>query len=188
MSRIGKKPITVPSGVDVAIDGRKVSVSGKQGNLAFEHRPEVSVAFDPDAKEISVSIDEKDIKQKAVLAHWGTTRALIANMVEGVTKHYEKKLEVVGVGYTAQLNGQKLALKVGFANTIEKDVPQGVDVKVDKQMVIITGADKQAVGQFAAEVRAGDDDHLLVDLDVHALRDVFLDGVREADLEGELLA
>ncbi|GAB4548595.1 MAG: 50S ribosomal protein L6 [Phycisphaerales bacterium] len=154
MSRLGKKPITVPSGVDIAIDGRKVSVSGKQGNLTFEHRPEVSVAYDKDAKEVTVSIDEKDMKQKAVLAHWGTTRSILANMVEGVTKGYEKKLEVVGVGYTAQLNGQKLALKVGFANTIEKTVPQGVDVKVDKQMVTITGPDKQAVGQFAAEVRA----------------------------------
>lgn len=154
MSRLGKKPISVPSGVDVAIDGRKVSVSGKQGALSFEHHPVVSVAFDTDAKEVNVSIDEKNMKQKSVLAQWGTTRALIANMVDGVVKGYEKKLEVVGVGYTAALNGQKLALKVGFANTIEKTVPQGVDVQVDKQNITVKGADKQAVGQFAAEVRA----------------------------------
>lgn len=154
MSRLGKKPISVPSGVDVAVDGRKVSVSGKQGSLSFEHRPEVSVEFDGDAKAINVSIDEKNMKSKTVLAYWGTTRALLANMVEGVTKHYEKKLDVVGVGYTAQLNGQTLALKVGYANTIEKQVPEGVNVKVDKQIITVTGADKQAVGQFAAEVRA----------------------------------
>ncbi len=154
MSRLGKKPITVPSGVDVSIDGRKVSVSGKQGTLEFEHRPEVSVAYDKDEKSIVVSIDEKNMKSKTVLAYWGTTRALLANMITGVETVYAKKLEVVGVGYTVALNGQTLALKVGFANTIEKTVPQGVDVKVDKQILHISGPDKQKVGQFAAEVRA----------------------------------
>jgi large subunit ribosomal protein L6 len=154
MSRLGKKPVSVPSGAKVSIDGRTVSVEGKLGTLTMEHRPEVSVAWSEDEKTVTVSIDEKDADKREVRAYWGMTRSLIANMVEGVTKGYEKQLEVVGVGYTADLAGQTLKLKVGFANTIEKTVPQGVNVTVEKQIIKVQGADKQAVGQFAAEVRA----------------------------------
>jgi len=155
MSRLGKKPIDVPKGVKIDISGRTVSVEGPKGTLRFTHKPEVEVVHDEGGKAITVRVDEKYIAQeRAYSAHWGTTRALINNMIEGVTKGYEKKLEIVGVGWTATLNGNKLALKVGYANIIEMPVPQGVDVKVDKQLITINGADKQAVGHFAASVRA----------------------------------
>jgi large subunit ribosomal protein L6 len=114
----------------------------------------VNVAIDEGAKEICVTIDPKDAKTKQVRAYWGLTRALLANMVVGVTTGYEKKLEVVGVGYTAKLAGQQLDLKVGFANTISVPIPSGLDVKVDKQMIVVKGIDKQMVGEFAATVRA----------------------------------
>jgi large subunit ribosomal protein L6 len=154
MSRLGKIPVTVPKGVDVKIDGRTVTVSGKQGTLSYEHRPEVEVAFDEGERKVVVSMPEDQQKTKSKMAHWGTTRSLIANMVEGVANGYEKSLEVVGVGYTATLAGNTLQLKVGYANTIERPVPEGVDVKVEKQTIKVSGADKQAVGQFAASVRA----------------------------------
>jgi len=144
----------VPKGVDIAIDGRTVTVSGKQGTLSYEHRPEVEVAFDEGERTVVVSMPEEHQKTKSKMAHWGTTRSLIANMVEGVANGYEKSLEVVGVGYTATLAGNTLQLKVGYANTIERPVPEGVDVKVEKQTIKVSGADKQAVGQFAASVRA----------------------------------
>ena len=154
MSRLGKKPIAIPSGVKVSIDGRTVAVEGKQGRLEFEHRPEVRVGWSEDEKSVVVTVDEADAKDRQVRAYWGLTRAMIANMVVGVTDGYQKTLEVVGVGYTAQVQGQKLALKVGFANTIEVAIPQGVSVDVERQLVKIRGIDKQAVGQFAAMVRA----------------------------------
>ncbi|MFI4897710.1 MAG: 50S ribosomal protein L6 [Phycisphaerales bacterium JB059] len=154
MSRIGKKPIEVPAKVKVSLSGNTITIEGPKGTLSFEHRPEVSVNWDEGEKSITVSIDEKDMKNKPVRAYWGTTRALINNMITGVLEGYEKKLEVVGVGWTANVAGQKLALKVGYANTVEVTIPTGVNVQVDKQTVTINGTDKQAVGQFAAEVRA----------------------------------
>lgn len=154
MSRIGKKPIEVPAKVKVSISGDTVTIEGPKGSLSYTHRPEVSVNWDEGEKSITVSIDEKDMNNKPVRAHWGTTRALINNMIKGVMEGYEKKLEVVGVGWTCNVNGQKLALKVGYANTIEVAIPAGVNVSTDKQTITVNGVDKQAVGQFAAEVRA----------------------------------
>jgi len=155
MSRLGKKPITVPSGVKIDIAQGAVAVEGPKGKLSMEHRPEVEVSHDEGEKVISVSVDEKYLALDRVYrAYWGTPRALINNMIEGVTNGFEKKLEIVGVGWTANLNGSTLALKVGYANIIEMPVPMGVDVKVEKQLITISGADKQAVGHFAASVRA----------------------------------
>ena len=154
MSRLGKKPIEIPSGVNVSINGRKVAISKGDSTLEYEHRPEVKVNWDEGEKSITVTIDEKDAANRQVRAYWGLTRALIANMVEGVTKGYEKKLDVVGVGYTAQVQGQKLALKLGFANTIEVAIPMGISVDVTQSIVTIKGSDKQKVGQFAAVVRS----------------------------------
>ncbi|MEM9083339.1 MAG: 50S ribosomal protein L6 [Planctomycetota bacterium] len=153
MSRLGKKPVSVPSGVEVAISGRSVTISKGDSRLTYEHRAEVAVAFDADAKEVRVTIDEKDARNKQVKAYWGLTRALLANMVEGVTKGYEKKLEVVGVGYSVQMKGTAVALKCGTANTVEVPILPGLDVKVDGQNITIKGADKQAVGQLAAKIR-----------------------------------
>ena len=111
MSRIGKKPVEVPAKVKVSISGATVTIEGPKGTLSMEHRPEVSVTWDEGEKSITVSIDEKDMNNKPVRAYWGTTRALISNMIQGVMEGYEKKLEVVGVGWTANVAGQKLALK-----------------------------------------------------------------------------
>jgi len=155
MSRIGKKIISVPSNVKVSQAGNTISVEGPKGSLSLEHRPEVDVKWDDSAKNISVSMDEALIaKKRSNGAYWGTTRALINNMIEGVSKGYEKKLQVVGVGWTATVNGTNLALKVGYANTIEMPIPVGLTVTAEKQLITVTGADKQAVGHFAASTRA----------------------------------
>ena len=153
MSRLGKKPISVPANVKVAIDGRKVTVSSGSTNLTFEHRPEVQVRWSAEDKAIHVGIDAKDAEDRVAKALWGTTRAILNNMVTGVTKGYEKTLEINGVGYTAELTGQNLKLKLGYANPLMVAVPPGVKVVVDKNIVRISGADRHAVGQFAANVR-----------------------------------
>ena len=154
MSRLGKMPVAVPADVQVSIAGRKITIAGKAGSLTFEHRPEVKVAHDTTEKTLSVSIDPKDEDTKAVRALWGTTRATLANMIVGVQKGYEKKLEVVGVGYTATLAGKNLKLKVGFANAIEVPIPQGLVVSVEQQFITVKGPSKQLVGQFASVVRS----------------------------------
>lgn len=153
MSRLGKQPVQLGKAT-VEIKGRTVRISSGNATLEFEHRPEVTVVHNTDDKTLEVSINEKDRSSKQVLALWGTTRAQLQNMVLGVTEGFEKKLEVVGVGYTATMAGQSLNLKVGFANTIPVPIPQGVDVTVEKQLITIKGSDKQKVGQFAAVVRS----------------------------------
>ncbi|USN98979.1 MAG: 50S ribosomal protein L6 [Phycisphaeraceae bacterium] len=152
MSRIGKKPVTVPMGVTIAVSDRSISVEGPKGKLAWTHRPEVRVSAD--GQQVCVSIDESLVGDRKVRALWGTTRALINNMIVGVSQGYEKKLEIHGVGWTAQVAGQTLKLNVGFANSIEMPIPTGVNVTVEKQFITINGADKQAIGQFAAAARA----------------------------------
>lgn len=154
MSRLGKKPIAVPGNVQVAVNGRTVTVSSGAKKLEFTHRPEVQVAYKPDEKNVHVSMNEAFAADPAAKAYWGTTRALIQNMVDGVTKGYEIVLEVNGVGYTATVTGKGLELKLGFANTIVMPIPKGVEVSVDKNILKVRGADRQAVGQFASNVRA----------------------------------
>lgn len=154
MSRIGKKPITVPSGVKVSIDGQRIRVEGKNGKLEFNFHPAVRVAWDESEEAVTVSIDEARADERLVRALWGTTRSIIENMVQGVTTGYQKKMEVVGVGWTAAHAGQMLKLNVGFASPVEVPIPAGLTVAVEKQNITISGADKQAVGQFAAKVRS----------------------------------
>lgn len=153
MSRLGKQPVQLGK-ASAEIKGRTVRISSGNTTLEFEHRPEVKVVHNADDKTLVVSIEETDRTSKQVLALWGTTRAQLQNMVKGVTEGFEKKLEVVGVGYNATMVGQNLNLKVGYANTIPVPIPQGVDVAVEKQLITIKGPDKQKVGQFAAVVRA----------------------------------
>ncbi len=153
MSRLGKKPVELGK-ANAEISGRKIKISSSNATLEFEHHPSVTVNHNKDDKTLEVTIDEKNATNKQVLALWGTTRAILQNMVVGVTQGYEKKLEVVGVGYTATMAGQNLNLKVGFANTIPVPIPQGVEVTVEKQLITVKGPDKQKVGQFAAVVRA----------------------------------
>lgn len=154
MSRIGKKPIDIPSGVKISLAGHEVTVAGAKQTLKLTHRPEVKVALSDDGKQVVVSIDESSMEERFVRACWGTTRANIANMIVGVTKGYEKTLEVVGVGWTAALQGKNLKLVVGLANPLIVPIPTGLDVTVDKQLVKIKGPDKQMVGEFAASTRA----------------------------------
>ena len=150
MSRLGKKPVTVPSGVKVNVNGRTVNVEGPKGKLTYTAQPDIDIKVDGDEVHVTRAGDERQAK-----AYHGLTRALIQNMVLGVSQGYRKALDVQGVGYNATLKGKKLELAVGFANKISKNIPAGVDVKVDGGTKIeITGVDKQKVGQFAAEVRS----------------------------------
>jgi large subunit ribosomal protein L6 len=152
MSRIGKKPVQVPAGVKIQIADRTVTVEGKLGKLQWEHRPEVSVAFDEAAKLLTVARHDDEHQSRAL---HGLTRALLVNMIAGVTQGYEKRLEIQGVGYLAALQGQVLQLRVGLANELQVPIPEGVKVTVpDQQHVVIQGIDKQKVGHFAAAVRA----------------------------------
>lgn len=152
MSRVGIKPIEIPSGVKITINGQSVSVEGPKGTLSRDFSPLINVGWSEDEKSVVCSIKGEASREARAL--WGTTRALIQNMVTGVKDGYEKSLEIVGVGWGAQVTGQALKLSVGYANAVMVDIPQGVDVSVEKQLVKITGADKHAVGQLAAMARA----------------------------------
>lgn len=152
MSRIGKKPVPVPDNVKVTVADQKIVVEGPLGKLEQTYRPEIEVTFDAAAKEVVVS---RVSESRLARALHGLVRSLVRNMVEGVTKGYEKRLEIVGVGYIAALQGGVLQLRVGLANELQKPVPAGLNVACpDQQHVVIKGIDKQLVGQFAAEVRA----------------------------------
>ena len=157
MSRIGKKPVSVPAGVKVAINPaqRKLDISGPKGSLSLNYRPEVSVTWAESEKRIVCSIPDEAMEDGQMRAYWGMTRALIDNMIEGVVKGYDRKLEVVGVGWQAKLQGKNLVLTVGYADPITMEVPAGLKVEVNQGVQIaISGPDKQLVGQFAAAIRA----------------------------------
>lgn len=150
MSRVGNKPVPVTSGVKVAVNGQKINVEGPLGKLEFEFRPQISVALEGDQVVVKRADEERESR-----ALHGLTRSLIENMIEGVSKGFEKRLEVVGVGYLAAIKGDTLQLRVGFANEIHKKIPQGLKVTCpDQTHIVVAGCDKQLVGQFAAEVRA----------------------------------
>ncbi len=152
MSRLGRKPVTVPAGVQVALSDRVVSVEGPKGKLQWEFRPEVSVEHDASAKTLTVS---RQSDQRLARALHGLTRAMMQNMMVGVTQGYEKRLELVGVGYIGAVLGQTLQLRVGLANELQVPIPTGLKVACpDQQHIVVQGIDKQLVGQFAAEVRA----------------------------------
>ncbi|MEO0480953.1 MAG: 50S ribosomal protein L6 [Planctomycetota bacterium] len=151
MSRIGNSPIDLPSGVDVKVSGRDVTVKGPTGQLELTLRREVDV--DVEEKTIKVSNNRPSRDRDARALH-GLTRSLINNMVIGVTEGYEKKLEINGVGYQAKQQGTKLEFSLGFANKIVVEIPKTVDVKLPNATNIeITGCDKQQVGEFAAKIR-----------------------------------
>ena len=149
MSRIGKKPIAIEGGASVSVTGQTVTVQKGDQRLSFEHRPEVSVKVEGSEVVVSRSDDSRTAK-----ALHGLTRSLIANMVEGVTKGFSKELEVVGVGWNAKVQGMKVALNVGYADTRQVPIPPGVTVEVEGNKIKVSGADKQLVGQCAAEIRA----------------------------------
>jgi large subunit ribosomal protein L6 len=150
MSRVAKNPITLPAGVEVKIDGRRVTVKGGKG--ALEHNIHASVKVEQ-SDNVLTFVPRDGSKNADALA--GTTRALLNNMVTGVSQGFEKKLQLVGVGYRAQAQGQKLNLTLGFSHPVDYPVPEGITVETPSQTdIVIRGVDKQRVGQVAAEIRA----------------------------------
>ena len=150
MSRIGRLPITVPSGVDVTIDGRNVTVKGPRGSLSRSLHPDMTLSRDEASLVVTRPTEQKTHKQ----LH-GLTRTLVNNMVVGVTDGYRKGLEITGVGYRAALNGRKLQLNLGYSHQIEIDPPEGISFEVETPTrLAVVGIDKELVGQIAAKVRS----------------------------------
>lgn len=150
MSRVGKKPLSIPSGVDVKLTGMTLAVKGPKGELTLALHPRVKVAID--GKELTVDVHDHDLVKDRAL--WGLFRRLIENMVVGVTKGFEKRLEINGVGFKAALQGKILKLEVGFSHDVDFSIPAGVTVAVDKNIIIVSGPDKQLVGEVAASIRS----------------------------------
>ena len=150
MSRIGNKPVPIIDGVKVSVSGGSINVEGPKGKLSYEYRPEVDVVVEDN--EVKVNRHKNDKNSRAF---HGLTRALVNNMIIGVKDGYEKKLELQGVGYVAQIKGKTLTLRVGLANELVKEIPTGLEVTCpDQTHIDVKGCDKQQVTQFAAEVRA----------------------------------
>ncbi len=148
MSRIGKKPVAIPSGVEVTLDKRVITVKGPKGTLSFEHRREVKVTIEADSLQVS-----KVGETKQAQALWGTTTKTITNMIVGVTAGFEKSLELNGVGYRMNLQGKTLNLALGFSHPVGVVLPEGITAALENNVLKITGSDKQQVGEFAAVVR-----------------------------------
>ena len=149
MSRIGKKPIVIPAGVDVKLDGAKITVKGPKGTLERELHP--SMIVEMEGNEINVSRPNDNKENRSL---HGLTRTLISNMVIGVNETFKKELEVNGIGYRCEVKGQVLTLKIGFSHDVVMTAPEGITVEVpNPNKVVISGPDKQKVGQFAANVR-----------------------------------
>ena len=149
MSRIGKLPIDVPSGVTITVDSDVITVKGAKGELTVPHLSDVTVALEGTQAIVTRKDDERIAK-----AQHGLQRALLQNAVDGVTKGFEKKLEVNGVGFRVSGGGQAIELLLGFSHPVKYEAPQGVSLAVDKMNITVSGIDKQAVGQVAAEIRA----------------------------------
>jgi large subunit ribosomal protein L6 len=149
MSRVGKKPVSVPSGVTASVTGQTVTVKGAKGELSFLVPEEVSVVMDNGG----VKVDPRD-ESKTARAKWGMSRAQVQNLVDGVTKGFEKKLEINGVGYRAQVAGKVLKLALGYSHDVDYPIPAGVTITTPKPTeILVAGIDKQKVGQTAAEIR-----------------------------------
>ncbi len=149
MSRIGKRPVAIPSGVTASIEGSLLSVKGPKGTLTLPLRDEISYTVDGDAIVVKPATDTK-----AARAFWGMQRTLVNNLVEGVTQGFTKVLEITGVGYRAQAQGKTLRLQLGYSHDVNFAVPEGIEIKTpDNTTVEISGIDKQQVGQVAAEIR-----------------------------------
>jgi large subunit ribosomal protein L6 len=149
MSRIGKRPVAIPSGVTADIKDGTLAVKGPKGTLTLKLREEISYTLEGDGILVKPANDTKDAR-----AFWGMQRTLVSNLIEGVTAGFTKTLEITGVGYRASANGQKLKLQLGYSHDVDYEVPVGIEVKTpDNTTIHITGIDKQKVGQVAAEIR-----------------------------------
>ncbi len=148
MSRIGKKPVVVPATVKASIQANVVSLTGAKGTLSLAHHTDVSVEF-ADGKFTVNKLGES----KRAQAIWGTTAKLLSNMIEGVTNGFQKQLELNGVGFRMAVQGKKINFALGFSHPVEVDIVEGLEAKVEGNVLTISGIDKQKVGQFAAEIR-----------------------------------
>ncbi|WP_062202405.1 50S ribosomal protein L6 [Aureimonas sp. AU12] len=149
MSRIGKKPVSVPSGVTASVDGQTVKAKGPKGELSFVVNEEVLVKMEDGA----IKVDPRD-ESKVSRSKWGMSRTMIVNILSGVKDGFEKRLEINGVGYRASLQGKNLQLALGFSHDVLYPIPEGIAIVVPKPTeIVITGIDKQQVGQVAAEIR-----------------------------------
>lgn len=153
MSRIGKQPIEIPQGVEVSLEDHIAKVKGPKGELSYEMHPDVAVTMEE--KIISVALKDDLSKKRAELAKglWGLTRTLVANMIQGVTQGYEKRLEIEGTGYRAAIEGEEINLSLGFSHPVKVKIPEGITCSVEKNTVIVSGINKQEVGEFAAKIR-----------------------------------
>lgn len=151
MSRIGKKPLLIPAGVDVTIGTGLVTVKGPKATLEVPLPPHAKAAMDAATRTVTVTVDdETSVDQRAV---WGLTRQLLKNAVEGVQKVYEKSLEFVGVGFKVALEGKTIVMDVGYSHKVKFQVPTGMEAKIDKQVLTLSGSDKYLVGETAAQIR-----------------------------------
>ncbi len=149
MSRIGKKPVAIPGGVTAAIDGQEVKVKGPKGELKHVLVDQVIAKTGEDGIEIAMREDTKEAR-----AMWGMSRTLVSNLVTGVTEGFTKKLEITGVGYRAAVQGPNLQLQLGYSHDVQYPIPQGIQVQCPKPTeIVVSGIDKQQVGQVAAEIR-----------------------------------
>ena len=149
MSRIGKKPVDIPSGVTVTLNGTDLTVKGPKGELAMSFVPDVMVEHADNAITVTPSGETKQAKSM-----WGMQRTLVSNMIEGVTNGFSRKLEINGVGYRAQMKGKSLNLQLGYSHDIDFPVPEGIKIETpDQTTIVISGIDKQKVGQTAAKIR-----------------------------------
>ncbi len=150
MSRIGKKPVAIPGGVTAAVDGQEVKVKGPKGELKHVLVGAILAKVGKDSIEVAMREDSREAR-----AMWGMSRTLIANLVTGVTEGFEKKLDITGVGYRAAVKGSSLQLQLGFSHDVAFAIPDGIQVKCPKPTeIVVSGIDKQKVGQAAAEIRS----------------------------------
>ncbi len=151
MSRIGKDPITVPKGVDIKVQDSNITVKGPKGELKWDCPSNMKI----DVKDGIVTVDRPDETNESRAIH-GTTRSIIANMITGTSEGYKRELEINGVGYRAQVQGNKIALTLGFSHAVEFELPEGITAEVDKKQVnlVLHGIDKQLIGQVAANIRS----------------------------------
>lgn len=152
MSRVGKKNIALDSKVEVTIQDGHVDVKGPQGALSLDFDKRIELKKEENT--LSCSVKEKYVKNKDIQALWGLVRNLVNNMVLGVADGFEKKLEIQGVGYRASVSGKSLSLVLGFSHDVSYVIPEGIEISVEKNIIIVKGIDKQKVGQVAAEIRA----------------------------------
>ncbi|MEK7516424.1 MAG: 50S ribosomal protein L6 [Patescibacteria group bacterium] len=153
MSRIGKKPIAIPAGVEVAITPELVTVKGLKGTLTRRFHPHVRIAI-AEAPERTATVTVKNPDVRTDRALWGLSARLLSNMIAGVTAGFEKRLEIVGIGYKASVSGSTLTLEVGFSHPVVFPLPSGIAAKVEKNTIAISGSDKELVGETAARIRA----------------------------------